>query len=73
VVSNYTDINEFSELRDIIFSTINAESLAGFIIQPTTKIDEPTVDSLLKFYDLIYPKYNNVRIIPQLHKIIGAS
>lgn len=73
VVSKYTNVDEFSYLIDNIFSTINAESLAGFIIQPTTKIDEPTVESLLKFYDLVYPKYNNVRIIPQLHKVIGAS
>ena len=73
VVSNNTDINEFKKLIDTIFSIIHAESLAGFIIQPTTKIDEPTVDNLLKFYDLIYPRYNDVRVIPQLHKVIGAS
>lgn len=73
VVSNYTNVEEFSELIYDIFGTINAESLAGFIIQPTTKINEPTVESLLKFYDLVYPKYNDVRIIPQLHKVIGAS
>lgn len=73
VVSKYTNVDEFNDLIDNVFSTINAESLAGFIIQPTTKIDEPPVESLLKFYDLVYPKYNNVRIIPQLHKVIGAS
>jgi len=30
------------------------------------------VSRLLQFYDLIYPIYNEVRIIPQLHKVIGA-
>ncbi|MDR4511691.1 MAG: 7-carboxy-7-deazaguanine synthase QueE [Nitrososphaeraceae archaeon] len=73
VVSKYSNFDEFKELIDNIFHTVCAQSLAGFIIQPTTKIDEPTVDSLLKFYDLVYPKYNDVRIIPQLHKVIGAS
>ena len=72
VVSNSTSIEELNELIEIIFNTIKPEELAGFIIQPTTNINEPTVDRLLQFYDLIYPRYNEVRIIPQLHKIIGA-
>jgi pyruvate-formate lyase-activating enzyme len=72
VVSNSTTINEFKELVEVIFNTIKSEELAGFIIQPTNNINEPTVDRLLQFYDLIYPRYNEVRIIPQLHKIIGA-
>jgi len=72
VVSNSTSIKEFNELIEIIFNTTKSEELAGFIIQPTNNINEPTVDRLLQFYDLIYPRYNEVRIIPQLHKIIGA-
>ena len=52
--------------------TIKCDDLAGFIIQPTSTINEPTVNKLLQFYDLVYPIYNEVRIIPQLHKIIGA-
>jgi len=72
VVSNYTTAREFKKLIEIIFNTVKSEELAGFIIQPTNNINEPTVDRLLQFYDLIYPRYNEVRIIPQLHKIIGA-
>jgi pyruvate-formate lyase-activating enzyme len=72
VVSNSTAIKEFKELIEVIFNTIKSEELAGFIIQPTNNINEPTVDRLLQFYDLIYPRYNEVRVIPQLHKIIGA-
>jgi 7-carboxy-7-deazaguanine synthase len=35
-------------------------------------VDEPTVERLFEFYDLVYPSYREVRIIPQLHKVIGA-
>jgi 7-carboxy-7-deazaguanine synthase len=72
VVSNSTSIKEFRELIEVIFNTIKCDDLAGFIIQPTSTINEPTVNKLLQFYDLVYPIYNEVRIIPQLHKIIGA-
>ena len=72
VVSNSTTVKEFKKLIEISFNTVKSEELAGFIIQPTNNINEPTVDRLLQFYDLIYPRYNEVRIIPQLHKIIGA-
>jgi 7-carboxy-7-deazaguanine synthase len=51
---------------------IKATALAGFIIQPSYGIDEPTVERLFNFYDIVYPIYNDVRIIPQLHKAIGA-
>jgi hypothetical protein len=27
---------------------------------------------LFGFYDTVYPIYDQVRVIPQLHKIIGA-
>ena len=72
VISNSTSIKEFKELIEVIFNTIKCDNLAGFIIQPTSTINEPTVNKLLQFYDLVYPIYNEVRIIPQLHKIIGA-
>ena len=72
VVSNSTTVKEFKKLIEIIFNTVKSGELAGFIIQPTNNINEPTVDRLLQFYDLIYPRYNEVRIIPQLHKIMGA-
>ena len=72
VVSNSTSLDEFKRLIDKIFCEIKKKDLAGFIIQPTSKINEPTVDRLIGFYDLVYPLYKDVRVIPQLHKIIGA-
>ena len=35
--------------------------------------DEPTLEKLFGFYDAVYPFYDQVRIVPQLHKIIRAK
>lgn len=72
VVSKKTELADFKELVDKIFSIVSKNDLAGFIIQPTYGIAEPSLEKLLKFYDLIYPFYSEVRVIPQLHKFIGA-
>ena len=72
VVSQKTDLGDFKELLDKIFSIVSKKDLAGFIIQPTYGIAEPSLEKLLKFYDLVFPFYNEIRIVPQLHKFIGA-
>lgn len=72
VVSNKTTLNHFSELVDRIFNIISHSNISGFIIQPTTDIAEPTLENLLKMYDIVYPKFNDVRIVPQIHKLIRA-
>ena len=72
VVSSKTDLPSFKELTKRIFNTISKTDIAGFIIQPTYGIAEPSLEQLLEFYDIVYPLYNEVRIIPQLHKLIGA-
>jgi 7-carboxy-7-deazaguanine synthase len=72
VVSNSTEIHDFSDLVKQIFAVASPRNIAGFIIQPTHKIDEPVLERLFAFYDAIYPFYSEVRVIPQLHKIIGA-
>jgi hypothetical protein len=43
----------------------------GFI---ATKLwhDQPTINKLLDIYDIVQPMFPEVRIIPQLHKEIGA-
>jgi 7-carboxy-7-deazaguanine synthase len=35
-------------------------------------LDQPTVSKLLDTYDIAQPVFPEVRIIPQLHKEIGA-
>ncbi|MDX1596816.1 MAG: 7-carboxy-7-deazaguanine synthase QueE [Nitrosopumilaceae archaeon] len=72
VVSNKTTIQSIKKLTEQIFQTISGDNISGFIIQPTHGIAEPSLDHLMGLYDIVYPYYDKVRVIPQLHKIIGA-
>jgi organic radical activating enzyme len=73
VVSSKTEISSFNDLIDKIFKIVHMETISGFIIQPTTNISEPSLEKLLEFYDSVYPYYDQVRIVPQLQKIINVS
>jgi len=72
VISSKTELSTFKELLDQIFKIISKENISGFIIQPTTSLSEPSLEQLLMFYDSVYPYYNEVRVVPQLQKIISA-
>jgi 7-carboxy-7-deazaguanine synthase len=72
VVTNSSNLKEFQELVLKIFDMVHVSDIAGFIIQPSHKIDEPTLEKLFGFYDAVYPIYDDVRIVPQMHKAIGA-
>ena len=72
VVSSKTELSSFKELLVQIFEIVSKQNISGFIIQPTTSISEPTLEQLLEFYDSVYPYYDEVRVVPQLHKIISA-
>ncbi len=72
VVTNSTDPEEFAGLVARIFKTVQGSKLAGFIIQPSHNVDEPSLERLFSFYDAVYPFYPEVRIVPQMHKMIGA-
>ena len=72
VVSSKTKVESFKKLLIAIFKAVSKEDLAGFIIQPTYGISEPSLENLLNLYDLVYPYYNEVRIVPQLQKLMGA-
>ena len=71
-MSSKTKPGSFKELLDQIFKIISKENISGLIIQPTTSLSEPTLEQLLEFYDIAYPYYGEVRVVPQLHKIISA-
>ncbi len=71
VVTNSSSLKEFKELVHGVFSLARPAEIAGFIIQPSYKVDEPTLERLFGFYDAVYPLYNEVRVVPQLHKTIG--
>ncbi|MDQ3948626.1 MAG: 7-carboxy-7-deazaguanine synthase QueE [Thermoproteota archaeon] len=72
VVTNSSSLKEFKDIVHEVFRIAKPSELAGFIIQPSYRVDEPTLDVLFGFYDAVYPMYDQVRIVPQLHKIIGA-
>jgi organic radical activating enzyme len=72
VVSSKTQPNEFIKLVKEIFDIVSKDDLDGFIIQPTYGISEPSLDLLLELYDLVYPYFIDVKVVPQLHKFIGA-
>ena len=72
VISSKTELEPFKKLLEKIFDTILESKIAGFIIQPSYGIAEPSLKQLFSFYDIVYPYYNEVRIVPQLHKFIGA-
>jgi organic radical activating enzyme len=72
VVSSKTKLTDFTDLIGKIFNIISSQDIDGFIIQPTYGISEPSLDLLLNLYDKVYPYYNDVKVVPQLHKLIGA-
>lgn len=72
VVSSKTKPNEFQELTNQIFNLISKNNIDGFIIQPSYGVSEPSLDLLLELYDIVYPHYIDVKVVPQLHKFIGA-
>ena len=72
VVTNSTNLESFKNLVYNISKKIKPSDILGFIIQPSFGIDQPTVNKLLDSYDIVQPMFPEVRIIPQLHKEIGA-
>ena len=72
VVSSKTQLNEFKKLVDDIFSNISKENIHGFVIKQTYGISEHPLDLLLNLYDIVFPHYIDVKVVPQLHKFIGA-
>ncbi len=72
VVTNSTNLESFKNLVYNISKIIRPSDIVGFIIQPSHGVDQPTVNKLLDTYDIVQPMFPEVRIIPQLHKEIGA-
>jgi organic radical activating enzyme len=73
VVTNSTNLESFKNLVYNISKKIKPSDILGLIIQPSFGIDQPTVNKLLDTYDIVQPMFPEVRIIPQLHKEIGAK
>ncbi len=71
VVSARTAPDDFEDLAGRVLD-VTTDGISGFVIQPTYGTEEPSLEQLMGFYDLTYPRYPDVRIVPQLHKFIGA-
>ena len=72
VVSSKTKPDDFTKLVNQIFEIVSKDDIDGFIIQPTYGVAEPSLDLLLSLYDIVFPHYDEVKVVPQLHKFIGA-
>ncbi|HJR84252.1 MAG TPA: 7-carboxy-7-deazaguanine synthase QueE [Nitrososphaeraceae archaeon] len=72
VVTHSTHLDSFKNLVYNISKKIKPSDILSFIIQPSHVIDQPSVKKLLNIYDIVQPIFPEVRIIPQLHKEIGA-
>jgi len=72
VVSSKTKSEDLKSLVDKIFHVVSKDQIDGFVIQPTFGVAEPSLDLLLELYDIVYPYYGDVKVVPQLHKLIGA-
>jgi 7-carboxy-7-deazaguanine synthase len=73
VVTDSTRKKEFKSLLTLIFENLKSSNdISGLIIQPVYGFGQISLEHLLNFYDLAYSFYRDVRIIPQLHKLIGA-
>ena len=72
VINSKTQLKPFKKLLERVFDVVPKSKIAGFIIQPSYGIAEPSLKMLLSFYDAVYSYYDEVRIVPQLHKFIGA-
>ncbi len=72
VVSSRTTPDDLGAMSGRIFSRVSGDDISGFVIQPTYGVAEPPLDLLLDLYDTVFPHYGEVKVVPQLHKMIGA-
>lgn len=65
-----------AHLADLVGRALEAApggaGLSGMVIQPVTGRGAPSLGHLLRLYDAARPLYEDVRVVPQLHKTIGA-
>ena len=72
VVSSKTNLVDFERMLDNIFANKAALKILGLIIQPTHGIAEPKLSLLMQMYDAAAKHHPTIRVIPQMHKVIGA-
>lgn len=73
VFTNSTTADEIRDLTTRIFQCPNISNLSGITLQPSYQFDSPSAEHILKIYDEVYPFYKDVRVIPQMHKMLDMS
>jgi len=73
VFTNSTTANEIKDLTTRIFQCSNISNLSGITLQPSYQFDSPSNEHILKIYDEVYPFYKDVRVIPQMHKMLDMN
>lgn len=73
VFTNSTTLDEIRILLSRVFECPNISNLNGITLQPSYQYDSPSNDKILKIYDEVYGFYKDVRVIPQMHKLLGMS
>lgn len=72
VVSSGTTKKDMAELAERIHEDVREEDLSGFVIQPTYGVAEPDLDHLLQLHGAASRYLKDIRVVPQLHKLIGV-
>ena len=72
VASSGTTPEHMAELAGRSFGVVAPDDISGFVIQPVYGEGSPDLGRLLELYDAVWPHYRNVRVVPQMHKLIGA-
>lgn len=73
VFTKSTTANEIRELTTRIFQCSNINNLSGITLQPSYQFDSPSTEQILKIYDEVYPYFKDVRVIPQMHKMLNMN
>jgi 7-carboxy-7-deazaguanine synthase len=73
VFTNSTTLNEVRDLLSRVFERPNISNLSGITLQPSYQFDSPSTKQILKIYDEVCSFYKDVRVIPQMHKLLGMS
>jgi 7-carboxy-7-deazaguanine synthase len=73
VFTHSTTLNEVRDLLSRVFKCPNISNLSGITLQPSYQFDSPSTKQILKIYDEVCSFYKDVRVIPQMHKLLGMS
>lgn len=73
VFTDMTKSNEIQSLVEKIFNNPKIGNLQGFILQPSYGFDSPSSKKILEVYDIVSRYYKDVRVIPQMHKLLGMN